>query len=496
MEVGWVAGTQSCDVVVIGGGSAAYEAAVSAVVHGARNVVMLEKAPEDQFGGNARFSGTGFRFTFEPDEIPEICDLSPEAAKEISVEPYPPEMFLADLNRVTQGRIDQQLAQALIDDSNAAIRWAKEMGLRWGLGSGVVVDGIRHFSPGIPIRPVKLPQAATHGLSQLLQWRSIADRLGVQMRFRSKVIGILGSEAAVTGVRVLGADGQYELHAPSVIACSGGFQANPEMRARYLGANADLMKVRGSRHDTGEVLQMLLALGAQPAGQWQGAHVSPIDADAPAVESGFPARRYAYCWGITVNEYGQRFINEGEAQISYTYAKTGWAILREPGGLAYQLFDAAAKDLARAEFLPTDLVQADSVTALAEQIGLSPVVLNRTVEDFNAAIDKDIVFDPTIRDGRRTYGLSPDKTNWARAIATPPFYAVAATGGITFTFGGVKINPDANVLATGGAPIPGLYAAGDIIGLFFHNYPSMTGQTRNLVFGRRAGAHAAARAAR
>jgi tricarballylate dehydrogenase len=66
------------------------------------------------------------------------------------------------------------------------------------------------------------------------------------------------------------------------------------------------------------------------------------------------------------------------------------------------------------------------------------------------------------------------------------------TGGITFTFGGLQINESAQALNTSGNPIRGLYASGDIVGLFFHNYPSCTGQTRNVVFSRLAGRHAAA----
>ena len=111
------------------------------------------------------------------------------------------------------------------------------------------------------------------------------------------------------------------------------------MRARYLGPNADLMKVRGSRHDTGEVLMMTLALGAKPAGHWQGAHATPIDSTYPDVEIGSKANRYGYPYGITVNSLGQRFFDEGEARHSYTYAKTGWAVLSQPGAVAYQIYD-------------------------------------------------------------------------------------------------------------------------------------------------------------
>lgn len=476
-----------CDVIVIGGGSAAHEAAVAARYYGAQRVIMLEKAPPSQSGGNARFSGTGFRFVFEPQEIQEIVGLTDEEYARLGIRPYTADDFLGDLKRVTRNRIDAELARLLVNESNEAIRWSKEVGLRWELQPGIEKDGLRYFSPGIPIHPLNLGNGLTNGQSQVIQWWKVAEGYGgVELRCNSKVIGFLGDESGVTGVRVLGPDSVYEIEAPATIACSGGFQANLEMRAKYLGPNGDLMKVRGSRHNTGEVLRMMLGLGAAPAGNWQGAHASPIDADAAEMESGDPANRYGYCWGITVNPLGQRFIDEGEAEISYTYAKTGWAVLRESGGVAYQLGDAKHP----MTYMPDEPLFADSIEELARLISVDPALLAATVDEFNAAIDTTIPYDRTVRDGRRTNGLSPDKSNWAIALDTPPYFAIPVTGGITFTFGGVKVDANAQVVADGGRPIPGLYASGDVVGLFFHNYASMTGQTRNLVFSRRAAAAA------
>ena len=125
--------------------------------------------------------------------------------------------------------------------------------------------------------------------------------MGVEIRYDSRVRELLGNDRRLEGVRVSGQDGDYEIRAGATILCAGGFQANPEMRARYLGANADLMKVRGSRHDTGEVLQMALALGCKASGHWQGAHATPIDATFPDVELSNKANRYGY----TFRHYGE-----------------------------------------------------------------------------------------------------------------------------------------------------------------------------------------------
>ena len=211
---------------------------------------------------------------------------------------------------------------------------------------------------------------------------------------------------------VSGPDGRYDLRAKAVIACAGGFQANPEMRARYLAGNTDMMKVRGTRHDTGEVLRLLLDLGARPAGHWQSGHMSPIDANAPDVETpqhedgrGNTQSRYDYPFGISVNALGLRFFDEGEAQHSYTYAKTGRAVLGQPGARAYQIYDQKGLACLRYPHHKATFVEADTIAELAVKAGLEPAVLTHTVEEFNRAVPDDKPFDPRRPDGKATVGL-------------------------------------------------------------------------------------------
>ncbi len=489
-----------CDVIVIGAGSAAFEAAVAARQAGAERVVMLEKAPEEFSGGNARFSHTGFRFVVTGvEEIAEFLpDLDKATLHSMQVAPYTHDDFLADLNRVTQHRIDSVLASYLVDRSNAAVHWMLETGIRWVPEKAVIIDGKRYFDPGKIIQPIG------GGRGQLAQWRKIADGLGIDIRFRSKVSSFLGDHRRIDGVQVTTPDTVYELVAPAVIACSGGFQANPEMRARYLGPNTDFVKVRGSRYNTGEVLRMMLDLGVKPAGHWQGAHASPIDSAAPAVETpiagdglGNTMNRYDYTFGITVNERGLRFYDEGEAYHTYTYAKTGRAILEQPSGIANQIYDQTGIALFRhgPDYVATH-EEAATIAELAKKIGIAPEVLGHTVAEFNRAIDAGVPFDPRRLDGKGTRGLTPNKSNWASPIERGPFRAYPVTCGITFTFGGVAVDTEAQVLNTEGDPVAGLYASGDVIGLFYHNYPSCTGQTRNVVFSLTAGRNAAAQAGR
>ena len=487
---------QRCDVIVIGGGSAAFEAAVAAREHGAEKVVMLEKSPEAEYGGNARYSGTGFRFWHRgAEEIRELVpDLDDEYFRSLEIPPYTREHFSADLRRMTLGRMYAALASILVEQSNAAVHWMRDAGIRWELvKEHASLGNKRYFERGIAIH------VAGGGGGQLNQWRQIATRKAIEIHFLSAVTAIHGNMHRVEGVRVCTPHEEFDLYAPAVIACAGGFQANAEMRARYLGQNADFVKVRGSKHDTGEVLNNLLALGAASAGQWQSAHMSPIDAKAPDFETaqhadgrGNTQSRYDYPFGISVNGLGQRFFDEGEAQHSFTYAKTGRAILEQPGAVAWQIYDQTGIRQHRYPHHVATFEEAESIPELAHKVGLVPELLFHTVAEFNAACSDDVPFDPTRPDGKSTRGLAIPKSNWAVRSERPPYRAYPVTCGITFTFGGVKIDNKAQVLNSLQEPIKGLYASGDIVGLFFHNYPAFTGQTRNAVFGRLAGKHAAA----
>jgi tricarballylate dehydrogenase len=488
--------TESYDTILVGGGSAALEAAISARQSGAERVVMLEKAPEAEFGGNARFSHTGFRFVHSGrDEV--LADFIPDVGKatvgRMHLPPYTREQFLEDLERVTQGHIDPMLAGFLVENSNESVRWLRDIGIKWELAYPTTVGDTLYFEPGHNIHPVG------GGLSLLLKLREIALTCGIEIRYETRVREIHGNDRAVHGVRVSSPTGEYDLASRAIVVASGGFQASAEMRARYLGSNTDMVKVRGSKHNTGEVLQMLIALGAKTAGHWQGAHMTPIDAKAPNFETpamadgrGNSMNRYDYPYGITVNALGLRFVDEGENELSYTYAKIGHSVLAQPGGMAFQIYDQ--KGVRLFQFGPDSPVtsfEGSTMMELARKIGVEPELLSRTVEEYNAACRGDVPFSPGKLDGKSTIGITPRKSNWAEPLTEPPFRALPLCAGITFTFGGVQVNTRAEVLNTSNQPIRGLYASGDILGLFFHNYPSCTGQTRNAVFGRAAGHNAA-----
>ena len=170
-------------------------------------------------------------------------------------------------------------------------------------------------------------------------------------------------------------------------------------------------------------------------------------------------------------------------------------VLEQPGQFAWQIFDQKVKHLLRDEYKIRQItkVTANTIEEFAQKLeGVNAAAFLQTIKEWNAAVRTDIPFNPNIKDGRGTQGLVIDKSNWANTIDAPPFEGYAVTCGVTFTFGGLRINTDGAVLNTDYQPIRGLYAAGELVGgLFYFNYPGGTGLMSGAVFGRIAGASAA-----
>ena len=483
------------DVIVVGAGNAAMAAAASAREQGAARVLMLEKAPRELRGGNTHYSGGLFRFAF--DRAEDLLPIVPDAEDRVhgflaGVEPYPAAAFAADLDRVTEGRADPELAETLIGRSYDTVRWLVKQGIPMEPAvslSAVKVGNTVKWSPGAVIR------AEHEGVGLSRAWFEIAAAREIEVHYDSHVTRLVQDrKGRVTGVVVAGPDGARELTAKAVILGCGGFEANPEWRARYLGRPWDHAKVRGTRYNTGDGLRMAFECAALPHGQWTGCHSTPIDAAAPPHgdrKLTDKTNRLSYPYGVLVNARGRRFFDEGEDFQFYTYAKLGGIILNQPRGMAYQIFDAKVLKLLEGRYKTGKPIQADSLEKLVRQLPIDHEEALHGLRDYHAGIGAGH-FDPSIRDGLGSKGLNPAKSNWAQPLDTAPFVAYPVTGGITFTFGGVKIDGQARVLSTTWQPIPGLYACGELVGGLFHtNYPGGSGLMSGAVFGRLAGAHAA-----
>lgn len=484
------------DVVVVGAGNAALCAALSAQEHGAR-VLVLERAPESERGGNSAFAGAYMRFVYNgaEDIIALAGDLTPDEIAVSDFGTYTEEQFFDDMARITQNRTDPDLCEILVKNSNATVRWMKENGVGFIPTYGrnaFKIDGRFKFWGGVTM----VVRGGGLGLIEALS--KSAEKKGIEILYDAWVRDLVYSDAGVSGVIARINGSTRTIAAGAVVLACGGFEANTEWRTRYLGRGWESAKVRGTKYNTGDGLEMALRIGAQAYGNWSGCHAASWDRYATdfgqhGVSPNFT--RHGYPFGIMVNADGKRFLDEGADFRNYTYARYGHLVLEQPGQFAWQIFDSKVThllyDAYRTKYVTK--VKANTIEELADKLeGVNQVQFLKTVREFNAAIKTDVPFDPNSKDGRCTIGLAVPKSNWANPVDTPPFEACAVTCGITFTFGGVRITSEGQVVNTNHEPVPGLFAAGEMVGGIFHyNYPGASGLTSGAVFGRIAGRGAA-----
>jgi tricarballylate dehydrogenase len=488
---------QPVDVLVIGAGNAAANAALAALEAGA-SVAMVETAPQDARGGNSAFTGGAFRFVYS--SVDDLLRLAPDIAEldlnTIDFGTYTDGQYFDDMGRLTEYRCDPELTEVLIGNSYSSALWLRRHGVRFQPALGrqaFKVDGKFKFWGGLACH---IHGGGEHLVATL---HAALAKAGIPVLYETTAFQLLHDDARVRGVRARHHGRVYDLRAKAVVLACGGFESNAEMRARYLGPNWDLAKVRGTRYNQGYGHRMAMDIGAAPAGHWSGAHAVQWDMNAPPfgdLTVGDQFQKHNYPFGVLLNARGQRFLDEGRDFHSYTYAAYGHEVMKQPGLFAWQVFDSKINHLLRSEYRIPRITKetADTLEELVPKLaGVDPGAALATLRAFNDAVRPDVPFNPNVHDGLRTIGLAVDKTNWAQKLDTPPFHAYGVTTGVTFTFGGLKVTTEAQVADTGGLPIGGLFAAGEIVGgLYYHNYGSGTGLVAGVTFGRIAGTGAAA----
>lgn len=486
------------DVVVIGGGNAALCAALSARDHGA-GVLVLERAPQGEHGGNTAFTAGAMRVAYrgKDDIVTLIPDITDAQMANTEFGSYTEADFFDDIARVTQYRADPELTELIVTRSFDTLRWMRDKGVRFLPIYGrqaFEIDGRFKFWGGLTIET----SGGGRGLVESLTRACNAS--GIEIRYNARAHALIKENGAVKAVEVFHGGQRSIVRARAVILASGGFEANTEWRTRYLGPGWDLAKVRGSRYNTGDGIRMALDIGASPHGQWSGAHAVAWDRNAPDfgdLEVGDGFQKHSYPFGVMVNTDGERFLDEGADFRNYTYAMYGRRILEQQGQVAWQIFDQRVAHLLRDEYRIRQVtkVSAGTLEELASRLdGVSTERLRHTLAEFNSAVDTAVPFNPNERDGRRTRGLAIDKSNWANPLDSPPFEAYQVTCGVTFTFGGLRVSRNGEVIDDDGYAIGGLYACGELVGgIFYFNYPGGSGLTSGAVIGRIAGAAAAER---
>lgn len=485
------------DVVVVGSGNAALCAGIAARSAGAE-VLVVEKADRAMAGGNSRYTAGAMRFAYDgaDDLLPLLEDPDDPRLATTDFGSYTTDQFSIDLHGFNEGRDLSPEQRTLVDESLPTMQWLASHGVRFEPiydRQSFERDGRRIFWGGLTLA------AAGEGPGLVDRELEVFLGLGGTIRYSSGVADLIADDGVVRGVVL---ESGERIEASAVVLACGGFEADTAKRIEHLGSAWEHAKVRGTPHNTGIGLDLAYARGAVAHGVYENCHATPMDLhmadygnlDLPHMERK-NYRKICYFLGVMINALGERFVDEGRDFRNYTYAQFGRAVLDQPGHFAWQLFDAKVFDLLYGEyrFHDASFVESDTIDGLIAQLdGVDHAAALSTVTEFNAAVDDTVDFDPSIRDGKQAVGLEPPRANWAQRLDTPPYRAYPVTGGITFTYGGLRVDDDGAVLRADASPIDGLYACGELVGgVFFGGYPGGSGLTSGAVFGRRAGRGAA-----
>ena len=479
--------TQAVDLLIVGCGVAGLSAAVAGLENGL-SVINLERAPEEDFGGNSRWTEAYLRMK----NASEVADDFEEHFANNAgwnIDPNALEALVGDSAHMpawvrTHTLPDPEVISTFAESVPGTIEWLKGFGLKFG-----------------PQPIYLLTQNTTRiaayggGLEIIETLRDKALSLDGEIRYRTTAVELLREkDGTVCGMVCVDENGKhYPLRAKNVILASGGYQGSQEMMTRYVGPHAKHIRpvARGGYYNRGEGISMMLAAGAAPAGEFGSYHAEPIDPRSRQPE----AVIHTYPYGILVNNQGKRFTNEAPGTVDAHYDPISRSIALQPDGISYLILDQRIEDVPRWRTSirsEVDAISASSIEDLADKLGVRVDNLTQTVSNFNAACPKEAgAFTPFEIDHRTTAGLNIEKTHWSRPIDKAPFIAYPIIASNCFTFGGVKVSPDAEVIDTDGKKIPGLYAAGETMGLYHQTYNGATSVLRGLVFGRLAALHAA-----
>jgi tricarballylate dehydrogenase len=469
------------DVVVAGCGVAGLSAAVSAREKGAK-VAVLERSTREERGGQSRYTEAYLRMKSETEVTDDFEVMLAENGSGY-IDPELVEEAATGRSNLVRGLAiaDPTLLETFANAAGPTIAWLKGFGLRFDF---LPTQFLTKSQPRL------LPVGGGEALVEALAAR--AEKLGVEFLYETTATGlVLDDEARITGLRAKQRSGATLELAGKVVLATGGFEGNSELMTRYVGARSVYLRpiCKGGYYNRGEGIEMALEAGAAACGDFGSYHAEPVDPRSGIAEPSV----FIFPYGILVNRAGQRFVDEAPGTVDAYYERVTRRIFEQRDGIAYVILDAKHMRIPNYRLgIRTDKppIEAGSIAELAHKLDVPERALVQTVDEFNRACVPGNCR-PLELDGVATKGVEPPKSNWALPIDEAPFHAYPIISANVFTFGGVKVDPKARVLDRDGEPIPGLYAAGETIGLYYGNYTGATSVLKGLVFGRIAGADAA-----
>lgn len=463
-----IPGDDPHDVIIAGGGNAGLCAAIAARRAGAR-VLVLEAAPKFYRGGNTRHTRN--------------MRCAHDSATDTLTGPYTEDELYDDLLRVTEGNMDEELTRLMIAESKEILGWIAEQGVRFqpSLGGTLSLGRTNSFFLG-------------GGRAMLNALYLTAENLGIAIEYDAEVFALDIDDGCFRSATYRQSGKNITVTGKTFISASGGFESNFDWMREAWGEIADNFLVRGTRYNLGVVLKQLMEAGVKAIGDPTQCHAVAIDARAPKYDGGIITRLDCVVFGIVVNRNAERFYDEGEDLWPKRYAVWGRLVAQQPGQIAYIIFDAPSLNRFMPSLFPP--LTSPTIGGLARELGLDSDRLERTVAEFNAAVQPGTL-DSSILDDCRTEGLSPPKSHWAQKIETPPYYAYPVRPGITFTYLCVKVDRQSRMLMASGLPSANMFAAGEAMAgnVLGKGYAAGIGMTIGSVFGRIAGREAAALAA-
>ena len=451
-------------MLIVGCGNAALCAAIAARSAGA-SVLVLDAAPKDLRGGDSRHTRN-------------LRCMHEGPAGELT-ESYPETEYWDDLLRVTGGQTNEQLARIAVRQSATCREWMAQHGARFqpALAGTLHLSRTNAFFLG-------------GGKALINAYCRAAERAGVEIEYNAEVRGLNIQDGRFISAVVLQNGFTREVHAKTLVAASGGFQANIPWLKEAWGEAADNFIVRGTPYNKGRILRSLIDQGASTVGDPAQCHAVAIDARAPRYDGGIVTRVDSVSLGIVVNKHAARFYDEGEDFWPKRYAIWGRLVAQQPDQIAFSIIDSKSMGMFMPPVFPP--IQARSIRELAIALKLDPAALENTVAAFNLSV-RPGTFNHAILDDCVTAGLAPPKNHWARRLDSPPFYAYPLRPGITFTYLGVAVNERVQVIMQGNRPAENIYAAGEIMAgnILGKGYLAGIGMTIGTVFGRIAGEEAA-----